>query len=88
METKEDIHSQAEPKQKDTRKGQFEVARRELHLRRKRRRQILSNLKILENKLQIYALRYKDIFTNSVKNFKSQDSRICGECIKEAGILH
>ena len=37
----------------------------------KRRQQILSHLKISENKWQLYSLNYKNIFIDSVKKFKT-----------------
>ena len=53
----------------------------------RRRRQILSNLKISENKWQIHALRYKDIFIDSVKSFKTLEFAVDALKKQEFSIL-
>ena len=84
-ETKEDIHSQAEPEQKETREEKFEVARREFHLRRQT---TTSNSVFFED----FKKQVANVCTPVQGHFhglcqKLQDSRICGGCIKEAGIF-
>ena len=84
-EANEGVHSQAEYEEKETREGQFEIACRELHLRREATAADSVSFEDFGKQVAAVFSQLQEYFHRFCQ--KVQDTPICGGCVEKARIL-